>query len=101
MMKRSTPVANPIQYRKPASGGGRSSGFACFLRIAGIARFMTMTECQAVPPGFVELEHDLRVAVDEIQRVIRSDAQAVSVLENAFAPRIQQLARLVEHDVRM
>ena len=98
-MERSASVADTIQHRKAATGGERSSGFACLARITGVARLMPTTESKAVPAGLVELEHDLRIAVDEVQRVVRSDAQAVRVLEDTVAPRVEQLAGLVEDDV--
>ena len=101
MTERCAPVADTIQHREAATGGERSSGFACLARITGVARLMPMTESKAVPAGPVELEHDLRIAVDEVQRVVRGDAQAVCVLEDTVAPRVEQLAGLVEDDVRV
>src|SRR6266568_4462178 len=99
MVKRPAPVADAVEHGQSTTGGERSGGLASLLRVAGVARLVAMTECEAVPPGFVELEDNLRIAVDEVQRVIWGDAQAVGVLEETVAPGVEQLARLVEDAV--
>ena len=52
---------------------------------------MALAQRKAVPTGLVELENDLWITVDEIQRVIRSDAQAMGILEDTFTPGVDQL----------
>jgi hypothetical protein len=74
---------------------------AGLLRVAGVGVLAARTERQAVTALFVELQHDLAEAVDEVRRVVGRDADAVGVLEDALAPAVDHLAALVEHQVRV
>src|SRR5256885_3795828 len=48
----------------------------------------------------VELEDKLRLAIDEVERIVRGDSHTVCIHEDLFAPVVDQLAGLVVHAVR-
>src|SRR5262249_32659206 len=101
VVERSRGVPGPGDDGHAAAAGERASRLADLALVARIGGLVAMTERQAVATGLVELEHHLGFAIDEVQRVVGGDAQAMRVFEDAVAPGVEEFARAVEDDVGM
>src|SRR5207248_3315661 len=101
MVEWASRALDAIQHRHSATRSERSGWLAGVPDVAGIGGVVAFAESKAVTTGLVELENHLWIAVDEVQRVVWCDTQAVGILEDAIAPGIEQLAGLIEDEIRV
>src|SRR5439155_8839036 len=82
-------------------GQTRAGGLAGFRLVTGIRVLAALAEAQAVAAALVELEHELRLTVDEVEAVVRRDADAVGVHKDLLAPVVEEVSLLVEDPIRV
>src|SRR5688500_11004861 len=69
--------------------------------VAGIGRFVTIPCRPEMPDVVRKLQDDLGGSVDKEDAVIRRNADAVGVLEDALAPGPLELPRAIKDHIRM
>ena len=88
--------------RSVASESAKAQGVAADrVSVTDTVRWLVGAEGDEGLAFLGELQDDLGHPVDEVDRVVRRDANAVRVLEDALAPVVEQLPGLVEHHVRV
>src|SRR5207245_546056 len=87
--------------RRMVEGRPGMSYLAVVVRIAGIGRLVTVAQSQLLPSALGELEHHLRIAVDQVNIVVGSNKDDIGVLEQFFIPVVHEGARPIENHVGM
>src|SRR5438093_603176 len=75
--------------------------YRVFLGIAGVGGFVPLAEREQVASVVRELEHELGAAVDQVDHVVRPNADAMGVHEDLGPPGPEQFSALVEDHVRV